>query len=362
MKIAIITDQHFGIRGDAKFMLDYQEKFYKEVFFPYLRKHNIKTLFNLGDLFDRRKYINFVTLDRARKMFLDVLEWENIQMKIIPGNHDVYHKGSNEISSLTQLLKQYKNVEIYEKPEIFSDIFNTKFAFIPWINNENYESIMSWIKNTSADILCGHLEISGFEMFAGVKNEHGMAASDFSKFSQVWTGHFHHKSSKQNIHYLGSPMEFTFNDCGDMRGFHIYDCETKQLEFIQNPYTLYEKLYYNDETEAAQKYFRELDCSVYAEKIIKVFVVKKTKPAIYDYFMEKMFTCGTVQLTVLEDYSDFENSDLSQDEFISLQEQSTKELMDKYVDGVDTEMDKEKIKNILHDIYVESIHNNEVAH
>ena len=65
MKVAIITDMHLGVRGDSKVFLDHQEKFFNEVFFPHLDEHNIKTVLDLGDTFDRRKYINYVTLDRA---------------------------------------------------------------------------------------------------------------------------------------------------------------------------------------------------------------------------------------------------------------------------------------------------------
>ena len=62
MKIAIITDQHFGARNDSVHFLDFYEKFYREVFFPTLHKNYINNLLILGDTFDRRKYINFFSL------------------------------------------------------------------------------------------------------------------------------------------------------------------------------------------------------------------------------------------------------------------------------------------------------------
>ena len=108
-QIAIITDTHAGIRGDASWMLDYQEAFYRDVFFPKLLSENIKVLFHLGDLFDRRKYINFVTLKRTREMFLRKLADYNIKMYIIPGNHDVCFKSTNEVNSLTTLLGEFSS-------------------------------------------------------------------------------------------------------------------------------------------------------------------------------------------------------------------------------------------------------------
>jgi len=350
-QIAIITDTHFGVKNDAPFMLDYQEKFYKHIFFPYLIKNNIKTVFHLGDLFDRRKYINFMTLNRTKQMFLNMLRDYDIQMYIIPGNHDVYFKNSNEIGSLTELLGEYTNITLIEKPtDIVYD--GISFAFIPWINNENYIDTMNFVNSSKSEILCGHLELKNFEMYAGVKNEHGMDPLLFSKYEQVWSGHFHHKSAKDNIRYLGSPMEFTFADCGDARGFHTFDTDTKDLTFHINSFTLHDKIHYSDETEELQEYFRTLDCSQYTNKIVKLFVARKTKPAIFEYFIDNLYKESLHDLTIMEDYSEFHES------FVDLEvsDQSTKELMEKYVDTVDTDMQKNKLKSILNGLYMEALH------
>ena len=47
MKIAIITDQHFGARKSSKILHDYYGKFYKDVFFPYLKEHEIDTVIDM---------------------------------------------------------------------------------------------------------------------------------------------------------------------------------------------------------------------------------------------------------------------------------------------------------------------------
>ena len=58
---------HIGVRGDSKVFQNHQEKFFMEVFFPYLDEHGIDTVFDLGDAFDRRKYINYVSLQRGKQ-------------------------------------------------------------------------------------------------------------------------------------------------------------------------------------------------------------------------------------------------------------------------------------------------------
>ena len=68
-KIVFLGDTHFGCRGDSQHFHEFFDKFYTEVFFPYLIENNIKHVIQLGDIFDRRKYSNHYTLDEAKRYF-----------------------------------------------------------------------------------------------------------------------------------------------------------------------------------------------------------------------------------------------------------------------------------------------------
>ena len=100
--------------------------------------------------------------------------------------------------------------------------------------------------NAFAPIVLGHLELVGFEMFRGSVSTHGDSPDLFGRFDLVCSGHYHHKSDTGNIHYLGSHSQFTWSDYGDDRGFHILDTETKELEFVKNPYEMFAKVWYDD--------------------------------------------------------------------------------------------------------------------
>jgi metallophosphoesterase superfamily enzyme len=113
MKIALITDQHFGVRNDSIQFHEYFSKFYSEFFFPFLQRNNIKTIVELGDLFDRRKYINFDSLSRSLEYWFDPIKKANIDLHCIVGNHDIYYKNTNRINSPNLLLKDYQ-FNVYE--------------------------------------------------------------------------------------------------------------------------------------------------------------------------------------------------------------------------------------------------------
>lgn len=351
MILATLNDTHFGVKNDVQYMLDYQERFYKYVYFPTLLKNGVKNILHGGDIFDRRKYINYTTLNRTKKMFLDPAREYGMTIDIIPGNHDVALKNSNEINSLRELLYGYDNINIIENPEV-KEYDGCKVMFLPWMNGQNHAEFMKFVADNDADILYGHLELSGFEMYAGVKNDHGMDAASFAKFGQVWSGHFHHQSKKGNIHYLGAPMEFTFADCDDARGFHLFDTETKKLEFQENPNKLFEKIYYSDETTELQQSWRDHDVDQYADKVIKLFVTKKTNPVLFESFIDRLYKVNLIDLTIMEDYSEFHESNVD----LEIKYNSTKDLMDKYVETAYTDMDKPRLKTILNNLYIEALH------
>jgi DNA repair exonuclease SbcCD nuclease subunit len=257
MKVAILNDTHCGIRNSSEIMMKYQERFYSEVFFPYLLENNITKILHLGDYYDNRKFINFKALEHNRKIFLEKLREYKIHMDIIPGNHDVFYKNTNELNSLKELLGHYmEEVRIIEKPMVVQ-YDNTDIALVPWINDDNEEGTKKFLSKCKADIVGAHLEIEGFEMQAGIPCTHGMSAESFRRFDLVLTGHFHTKSTRGNINYLGSQMEFFWSDAHDPKYFHVLDTDTREVLPVQNTITLFQKIYYDDvNTEKAEFNYR----------------------------------------------------------------------------------------------------------
>ena len=140
MKIALITDQHFGGKSDSNSFNNYIAKFYTNQFFPYLKENKITTVIDLGDTFDRRKYVNFAILDKVRQYYFDVMRENHIQLHSIVGNHSTYYRNTNSVNSSYLLYGHYENIEVYPEATTIS-LDGTIIDLIPWINSENYESL-----------------------------------------------------------------------------------------------------------------------------------------------------------------------------------------------------------------------------
>lgn len=345
MKIAILNDTHCGIRNSSEIFMDYQEKFYRDVFFPHLKEHGIKKIIHLGDYYENRTSINFKALHHNRRIFLDVLRDNSIHMDIIPGNHDVYYKNTNRLNALKELLGHYMNeVRIIENPTV-EQYGSLKIALIPWINPENEEKISEFINNCNADILGAHLELFGFEMQKGVACPGGMDHSIFSRFEAVLSGHFHTKSQNDNIHYLGSQMQFFWSDCDDRKYFHVLDTETRDLQAIENPYTIFEKVYYDDNRAALT------DLSHLDDKFVKLIVVNKSNPTEFEKFVDRINSRKIFGLQIAENFQDFSGSNVDDDK-ISVED--TESLLYTYIDAVDTDLDKGKIKSLVRSLMIEA--------
>ena len=353
MKIALITDQHFGARNDSIHFLDFYEKFYSGTFFPTLDEYSINTVIILGDTFDRRKYVNFYSLNRAKRMFFDELAKRNITVHMLVGNHDTYYKNTNEVNSPELLLEDYSNLNIISSPQVIT-VDNTDILMMPWICPENQEDSFELLKTAKADICMGHFEIEGFAMYRGMKSEEGLHRDIFKRFDFTFSGHYHHKSNSGGIHYLGNPYELTWQDYGDSRGFHLFDLDSRTLEFVNNPNKIFHRIQYDDKTTDI-KTISSMDLTPYKNSYVKVVVVNKTNPYVFDMFMNRLFEVGTLDISVAEDFTELE--DVSDDDID--QAEDTVTILNKYVDNLTTDLDKDKLKVLLKDIYVQALNEEE---
>ena len=346
VKIALINDTHFGARGDSQLFFNYFVKFFDEVFFPYIKEHNITTVIHAGDLMDRRKYVNFNILNQVRTKFMDRFREEGVELHCILGNHDIYYRNTNTVNSVRELFGH--DLKLYEKPTVVN-FDGLDIALLPWVNKENINDSSEFIKNVAAPVLIGHLELQGYDVIRGVKYHSGMKPELFNRFERVFTGHFHCKQSRGNIDYLGTQYQITFADLEESKGFHILDTETRDIEYIENPNKMFHRLVYNDSDDSFK--LEDIDFSIYEDSYVKLFIESKSQPVKYNNFMDLLEGSGVAKITIVEDV---DNSDWTKEEIVDLT-QDTVTIINNEIDEMDEVEDKSKMKRIIKDLYMESL-------
>ena len=340
MKILLITDQHFGVRNDNQSFIDHYRKFYKDVVLPFIDAHKIDTVIALGDTFDKRRSINFMSLEAAKEMWFNPLQERNVRMHMLVGNHDIYYKNTLRVNAPGELLEGYRNISIYTEPTTIT-IGGVSVLLLPWICDENYEHTLRTVSESDATVCMGHLELNGFEAHPGHVMDRGMDPTHFSKFKKVFSGHYHMKSSKGNINYLGNPYQLYWNDYGCKRGFHIFDTESLRTTFYRNPFDIFHKLYYNngvvlpDETELKGAF-------------VKLIVEEKGDYAKFDYAVKQLQDMSLGDLKIVEDLSVESSSDSV------LESEDTMTLLDNYIDEIDLKVDKSNVKSVMRSLYMEA--------
>lgn len=353
--IALITDTHWGVRNDNHVFLNYIADFYDKVFFPYLDEHKIKRVFHLGDVVDRRKYINFHTAEKMRTHFFEPIKQRGIELDIIIGNHDIYYRDINRVNSMTELYNGYGfniiDEPVKEKCEVTVD--GLKCLLLPWMNKTNEEAALQLIAETDAQVLFGHLELRGYEMNKGQFLDHGYEDTLFKKFKRVMSGHFHTKSHRNNIDYLGVPYQLTWADYRDPKGFHIFDSNTFDLDFIENPLTLFYEIKY-DESYNINELREQHSHDKLEGKIVRFIYSNIEDKRKFNTFYSFIQEASTISLQPVDKTSSpvVHSIDLT-----SYEDDTTIGFIKQYVDGLDDiSVDKEHLFSLFESLYSKATH------
>jgi UDP-2,3-diacylglucosamine pyrophosphatase LpxH len=342
MKVAIITDQHFGARKNSKLFHDYFLKFYNDVFFPTLEEYGITTVVDMGDTFDSRKGIDFSALSWAKSNYYDRLQEMGVNVHTIVGNHTAYYKNTNNVNAVDLLLREYNNVTVYSEPtEVM--LGQLPILFIPWINQENEEKTLKLIEKTTCSCAMGHLELQGFRVNKQIVMEHGLEGKLFGKFTKVYSGHYHTRSNDGTVFYLGNPYEIYWTDVGDTRGFSIFDTETITHEYVNNPYKMFYNIYYEDTNH------QTFDAREYENKIVKIVVRKKTDTKKFEKFVDKLYASNIAELKIIENFDIQEPQN-----FEAFESEDTISILNRYIEEAEINLDKSIIQKMMQEIYQEA--------
>jgi DNA repair exonuclease SbcCD nuclease subunit len=282
MTVAILADLHFdafnGLKQERFY--DYQKDFFDNYFFPRIIEDEIKTVVQMGDLFDVRTRVSQRSLHFAKKIFFDRLRDYDIQLIVLTGNHDIYYRDSLEIVTAEKVLGEYSNIRLIKEPTALK-LEGKSYTFIPWICKSNVDQVKNFIANDKSEIAFGHLEIAGAKLSKHSVMHHGTDSKLVAKYKKVYSGHYHTKSTFGNIEYLGMPYELTRVDANDQKSWVIIE-DGKPDQIIKTPIALYEQLIVNTKEELTA-----LLNGVYNKKYVEIFIEYEETPKNVNSFSEK---------------------------------------------------------------------------
>jgi hypothetical protein len=213
-KAAVFTDIHLGLKSNAKTHNDDCVEFV-DWFIATAKAEGCETAIFCGDWNHNRNSINITTMNAG----LECLEKIGAAFEktiFFPGNHDLYYKDRRDMNSVA-FGKHVPGIQMITEPIVMDEV-----AFIPWLVGDEWKKI----NKIKSRYMFGHFELPLFYMNAMVQMpDHGeLKVDDFARNEYVFTGHFHKRQNKGNIHYIGNAFPHNFADAwDDARGMMILE-------------------------------------------------------------------------------------------------------------------------------------------
>ena len=143
----------------------------------------------------------------------------------------------------------------------------------------------------------------------------------------------------------------TWSDHGDIKGFHIYDTDTGELEFIPNPFTMFHKILYDDQDRTMEEVVN-IDYDSFKGTVIKLIVRNKNNTAWFDLMIDKLEKAGVSDIQVVEDHF---HMDLEADDDIINEAEDTLTILTKYIDGLQLQSDRQRLDTLMQNLYHEAL-------
>ena len=204
-KIAVCTDLHFGLKSNS--LVHNQDcSNFIDWFIETARENGCETGMFLGDWSHHRASINMQTLQYSLRS-LEKLSAAFDRFYFIPGNHDLYYRDRRDIYS-TEWAKHIPNIQIVNDWFTDGDV-----TIAPWLVGDDHKRV----PKLKSKYVFGHFELPHFKMNAMVEMpDHGeISADDFVGVDKVFSGHFHLRQQRKNIHYIGNCFPHNYADAGD---------------------------------------------------------------------------------------------------------------------------------------------------
>ena len=213
-KTACFTDIHFGLKSGSRIHnIDCEE--FVTWFCETAKAQGCETAIFLGDWHHNRSTTDVSTMNYTVSN-LERLNNSFEKVYFILGNHDLFYKDKREINSI-EFMRLFPNVIPIKERFTEGDV-----TILPWLVGDEWRDV----PKIQSRYVFGHFELPLFYMNAMVQMpDHGQLQGDhFQNQEYVFSGHFHKRQKKGNIHYIGNAFPHNYADAGDdERGMMILE-------------------------------------------------------------------------------------------------------------------------------------------
>ena len=204
-RAACFTDIHYGLKQNSRQHLkdchDYVEWFIAEA-----KARDCETCIFLGDWHHHRASINIATMNATIRDLKKLNDAFN-KVYFILGNHDLYYREKRDLNSI-EFARDLDNFVMIDEHFLEGNV-----SIIPWLVGDEHKKL----NKIDCKYMFGHFELPYFKMNAMVEmpDHGGITAKDISNPEYVFSGHFHARQYKGNIHYIGNAFPHNYADAGD---------------------------------------------------------------------------------------------------------------------------------------------------
>ena len=204
-RAACFTDIHYGLKQNSRQHLKDCHN-YIDWFIAEAKARDCETCIFLGDWHHHRASINIATMNATIKD-LKKLNDNFEKVYFITGNHDLYYRDKREMNSI-EYARDLSNFVMVDDMFEQDDV-----AIIPWLVGDDYKTV----SKMKCKYMFGHFELPYFKMNAMVEmpDHGGINDKMLSGPEYVFSGHFHKRQYKNNIHYIGNAFPHNYADVSD---------------------------------------------------------------------------------------------------------------------------------------------------
>lgn len=235
-RIIFSSDWHFGIRSNNLEWFEIAKDYFENFFLPWLDE-NVKegdVFYCLGDVFDNRQTINLMVASYAIDLFERIAR--RLPVYIIVGNHDIYRKNTNDISSV-DILRHIRNVTVYKEPEVH-EFKKSRCLLMPWRRDKEHEK-ETLDSHKKIDWVFCHSEVRGLRVNPNpyVVHEGGNSVEIYSSYKGMYSGHIHYSQRNKNVTFVGNIFQMTRSDRNNPKGIWTLIPDTGVEEFHENTHS-----------------------------------------------------------------------------------------------------------------------------